>query len=225
MHYTALVEVWPDESMAFFRELPGCLSSALTYEEAITTAPAAIAAHLQWLKANGLLEKMDNEIALVVGETIEVSDGQKGPRFEADQPPPADDEIDNALNVAAMARVDLLQVYESLPEHDRDRSPRPGEWSINEHMWHIVEAEAWYISRLTEHPGANPANSLPSDVSKALLEIAMDSEQALRELTATQRERVYLHEDEEWTAAKVLRRLVGHLREHYPWIEAIAREL
>ena len=52
MRFYALVEDWPGESKAYFRELPGCLSSAPTYEEAVKTAPVAILTFLKWLKKN-----------------------------------------------------------------------------------------------------------------------------------------------------------------------------
>jgi hypothetical protein len=53
----------------------------------------------------------------------------------------------------------------------------------------------------------------------------MDDELILRGLTPEVRERVYTHEGEDWTAAKVLRRMTSHLREHYPWMVEIAREV
>jgi DNA-directed RNA polymerase specialized sigma24 family protein len=59
----------------------------------------------------------------------------------------------------------------------------------------------------------------------ALFDNAMDVELILRELTPEQRERVFLHDGEEWTAAKVLRRMSEHLREHYPWMREIAKRM
>ncbi len=225
MQYQALVEEWPGECMAYFRELPGCLSAAPTCEEAIAAAPAAITAHLRWLKSNGLLDQVDRGIEVVVRERIAIGSEQKGPLFEADLAAPTDEEIDNALNVAAVARTDLIELYESVPHELRERSPRPGGWSMSEHMWHIIEAELWYISRLSDNAQVKTRADLPNDVSRALFDVAMDSELALRGLVPEQRERVFSHEGEEWTAAKVIRRLVGHLREHYPWIERISQEL
>jgi hypothetical protein len=53
----------------------------------------------------------------------------------------------------------------------------------------------------------------------------MDYELFLRGLSPEDRVRVFTHEDEEWTAAKVLRRMTAHLREHYPWMVEIARDV
>src|SRR5260221_12119952 len=104
MRYYALVEDWPGESMVYFRELPGCFSSAPTYEEAVKAAFAAIASYLSWLKKNDLsiIENVedDGKIELVVKERLAAPDMQVGPRFEADLAPPYDRESDKVLHVA-----------------------------------------------------------------------------------------------------------------------------
>jgi predicted RNase H-like HicB family nuclease len=227
MQYYALVEDWPGESMVFFRELPGCFSSAPTYEDALKNAPAAISTYLSWLKKNDITTVEDDGkgIAVIVKERLAAINGQRGPRFEADLPPPDDVEIDTALIVAASARTDLLELYEGIPTRDRNRALHPDEWSLSQHLAHIVETEAWYASRLMDKPPANPGPNLQSDVSMALFDNAMDVELILRGLTPEQRERVFLHDGEEWTAAKVLRRMVEHLREHYPWMREIAKRM
>ncbi len=227
MRYFALVEDWPGESMVYLRELPGCFSSAPTYEEALKAAPAAIASYLNWLKKNELniVEENDGKIEVVVKERLSVLNGQVGPRFEADLAPPGDVEIDNALDVAAAARAELLELYDSVPHQYRNLSLSPGAWSLTQHLQHIVESEAWYISRLAEQPAATSGSALPSDLSMALFDNAMDHELFLRGLSPAERERIFLHEGEEWTAAKVLRRMTEHLREHYPWMVAIAERL
>jgi predicted RNase H-like HicB family nuclease len=227
MHFNALVEDWPGESVAYFRELPGCFSSARTYEEAVKVAPQAISDFLRWSKENDLvlIGEYDGEVDVVVTERLVAVNDQTGPLFKADLPPPGDAEIDNALNVAAVARAALLELYDEVPVKLRDRSPSPGGWSLTQHLQHIFECEGWYISRLTEHPTATSSNALPPDVAMALFENAMDDELILRGLTPELRERVFTHEGEDWTAAKVLRRMTSHLREHYPWMVEIAREI
>jgi len=90
-----------------------------------------------------------------------------------------------------------------------------------------MESETWYVSRLLEHPAEEqPGPEMDADaISLKIFENAMDYELILRELTPEQRTRVYTHDGNAWTAAKVLRRMTGHLREHYPWMQAIANEL
>ncbi|HLH63128.1 MAG TPA: DinB family protein [Ktedonobacteraceae bacterium] len=227
MQYYALVEDWPGESILFFREMPGCFSAAPTFEDALKNAPTAISAYLNWLKKNDIpiVEDDGSDISVVVKERLAAIDGNKGPRFEGDLRPPDDTEIDKALNVAAVARTELLELYEDVPEDDCERALHPGDWSLAQHMAHIVKTEAWYASRLMDNPPANPGPDLQSDIAMALFDNAMDVELLLHDLTAEQRTRVYLHDGEEWTAAKVLRRMTQHLREHYPWMREIARSL
>ena len=227
MRLYAMVEYWNVESMAYFRELPGCFSSAPTYEGVLKATPAAISSYLDWLKKNDLaiIEEDNSEFEVVVKERLTAVSGQIGPLFEADLAPPDDVEIENALNVAAAARAALLELYDSVPPEQWNRSISPDSWSITQHLHHILESEDWYISRLTEHPAATSGNTLPPDLSMALFDHAMDHELFLRGLSLAERERVLTHEGEEWTAAKVLRRMSEHLREHYPWMVAIAGEL
>ncbi len=224
MFYQALIEEWPHEYMAYFRELPGCFSSAPTFEEAVAAAPSAIASYLRWLKTNGLLDEIDSQVEVIVTERLAAKDGQFGPKFEADLIPLNDEEIDKALNIAAAARTDLLEVYEGIPAEARELALDAGGWSVNEHMRHIIETERWYVSHLQDQSQVKPFSNLSTDLSTALFDVALDTEFALRDLSEEQGSRVYTHEGEEWTAAKVLRRLVEHLREHYPWIKQLGSQ-
>jgi DinB superfamily len=223
MQFYALIEEWPGECMAFFRELPGCYCSAPTYQEMVEALPGCVADYFRWLKSNGItvLEEFDGIIEIAEKERIAVKDGEKGPRFEADLPPPDDKEIDNALNVAAAARAAILELYELLSPEQQHRQPSPGSWSMTGHLQHLYEAEAWYVSRLEEHPDDD--FPIPADLAMALFDKAMDYELLLRALTPEQRQRLFTNESEEWTAAKVLRRMTEHLREHYPWMEEVAK--
>src|SRR5947209_3825577 len=102
----------------------------------------------------------------------------------------------------------------------------PDSWSLTEHMQHLLESEAWYVSRLSEHPIEPASDSAPADLAMKFFDNAMDYELALRALTPEQRQRVYYAPNGgKWTAAKVLRRMTVHLREHYSWMEEIVKEI
>ena len=225
MHYFALVEDWPRESTVFFRELPGCFVSAQTFEEAMQAASTAIAEYFRWLKKNEIVLEHDNEVVVTLKERLAAVDGQKGPRFEADLASPGDEELDIALNIAAAARAELLELYESVPVEKRNVSFSPDTWSLMQHLQHILEAERWYVSRLQDFSPTDLGTDLPTDLEMALFDNAMDAELFLRGLSLEERGRVFVHEGEEWTTGKVLRRMVEHLREHYPWMVAIKKEL
>ena len=225
MQFFAIIAEWPDENVAYFRELPGCFCSAPTYEEVMQIAPGAIAEYLKWTKANGIvvIEEFDGSIDVVEREHMLVGEDEQDPRFVADLPPPDDAEIDLALNVAAAARAAILELYEQVPQEKRDRRLMPDSWSLSEHLEHLIESEAWYVSRLQEQP----AEDFPvaGDLEMAFFDRAMDYELYLRDLPSDQRQRIFTHQGEEWTAAKVLRRMTGHLRVHYPWMAEIAQAL
>ena len=226
MRFNALIEEWSGESMAYFRELPGCYCSAPTDQALLTTIPGAIADYLKWVKASDIivLDEFDGQIEFVVAEHIK-AEHDIGPRFEADLAPPDDSEIDIALNVAAAARASLLELYEQVSPAQQMHRLSPESWSLTEHMRHLLESEEWYVSRLSEHPIEPASDTSPADITMTFFDNAMDYELALRALTPEQRQHIYTHNSEQWTAAKVLRRMTEHLREHYPWMAEIVKAL
>lgn len=228
MQFYALVEEWPHESMVFFRELPGCFSSAGTATEALHNAPEVIANYFRWLKANEivLVEEEVTPIRVVLKEQL-AAEGNAGPCFEADRAAPTDLEIDNALNVAATARALIIEFMSEVPSTLHDTVPTQGGWSLTQHLRHLMESEIWYVERLLEHPPEEqPETPMSADeVSMKMFENAMDNEVLLRDLTPAQRNQAFIHSGETWTAAKVLRRMAQHLREHYPWMQEIGQQL
>ena len=229
MQFYALVEEWPHESMVYFRELPGCFSTAPTTAEALRNAPETIERYFRWLKENEivLVEGEIKPISVVVKEQIASADGNTGPCFEADRAAPDDLEIDNALNVAATARALIIEFMAEMPTALHNVTPPQDGWSLTQHLSHLMESEVWYVERLQEHPPAEQDTSSMSadEISMKMFENAMDNETLLRDLPEAQRSQVLVHNGETWTAAKVLRRMTGHLREHYPWMQEIARRL
>ena len=230
MQFNALIEEWPGEAMAYFRELPGCYCSTPTYEALLNNIPTSIADYLKWLKANDItvLDEFDGQVEVAIKERLVAENGKSGPLFEADLAPPDENEIDTALNVAAAGRAALLELYEQASPAQQMHRLSPDSWSLTEHMQHLLESEAWYLSRLSEHPTepASESDIAPADLTMKFFDNAMDYELALRALTPEQLQRVYTSPNgEQWTAAKVLRRMTEHLREHYPWMEEIVNNL
>ena len=227
MQFNMLIEEWPAECMAYCRALPGLYCSRPACEEMLQALPGAIADYLKWLKANDItvLDDYDGKIEVVVSEHIVAENDNIGPLFQADLAPPDDIEIDKALNVAAAVRAALLELYENVSPEQQKRRPSPQSWSLSEHMQHLLEAEGWYISRLNEHPGEPANDAIPADLTMAFFDNAMDYELLLRALTPDQRQQIHTHNGEQWTSAKVLRRMTEHLREHYPWMAEIVSKL
>jgi predicted RNase H-like HicB family nuclease len=224
MDVYALVEEWPHESLVSFRELPGCLSTAPTAEEAIQKAPEVITDYLYWLKQNKIyfLEEEITPINVVVKERVRAD--RVGPRFEAELIAPTDREMSNALTVAATARALLAELYNEVRPAQRSCAFTPGEWSLTDHLEHLLQAEAHYVGCLSDQPSETMRPVPEAELSTKLIENGRTYETFLRGLTAEQRARVYIQGEAEWTAAKVLRRMTEHVRDHYPWMQTIVRQ-
>ncbi|HEU0001418.1 MAG TPA: hypothetical protein VFQ36_10990 [Ktedonobacteraceae bacterium] len=223
----ALIEEWsdPDESIVFFRELPGCFVSTPTTHEAVQQAPGAIVEYIRWLQQHRIffLEEDVSSITIVVKEILRAE--SVGPRFASDLPAPTDQEINHALQVAAIARELLAHLFSEVAPAHRNRTLTPGEWSLTDHFEHILKADAHYVGCLSNQM---PEALLPvpePELATKLIENGRTYETILRGLTPTQRTRIYLHGEAEWTTAKTLRRMTKHLREHYPWMQEIASQL
>ncbi|GHO46526.1 type II toxin-antitoxin system HicB family antitoxin [Ktedonospora formicarum] len=225
MEYYALVEEWKSESMVLFRELPGCLTTAPTYEEALQKAPAAIAEYLLWLKQHDLpLPQGDIEdIKVVVRERIQAKN--VGPRFESDLPAPTDEEIEKVFQVANTARTQLVKLYESVAPDLRSKSPGPGEWSLSEHLRHLIECEAYYVMCLNEKEPPTTPDVADTVLVHTFLENGANYERLLCGFTEEQRSHIYIQGGGEWTMAKTFRRMTEHLREHYPWMQDITQRV
>ncbi|GCE06870.1 DinB family protein [Dictyobacter aurantiacus] len=225
MEFYALIEEWPGECIISFRTLPGCFSKASAPQQAIQQAPQVVADYLRWLKKNDIFF-FEDEITSVNVMPKEYLRGVKaGVLFEADRPAPTDQEIDNALNVAATARAQLIDLYDAAPLEQRGVTLAPGTWSLTQQLQHVRHLESYYIACLNEQLPPPPPPVDEADLLRTFVENAMDYETLLRQLTPEQRARVYVHNGEEWTAAKVLRRMTQHLREHYPAMQELARQL
>jgi hypothetical protein len=227
MDFYALIEELsdPDESIVFFRELPGCFVSTPTTREALQKAPGAIADYVRWLKQEKIffLEEDVPSINVVVKEILRAQ--SVGPRFESDLPAPTDLEIDNALRVAATARAMLAHLYNEVLPAQRSCAVTSGEWSLTDHLEHILKAEAHYVECLSDQL---PEALLPvaeTELTLKLMKNGRNYETFLHGLTPSQRTRLHIHGQAEWTAAKTLRRMTKHLREHYPWMQEIASQL
>ena len=217
MDFYGLVEEWSDESFVVFRELPGCFSTSPTTEEAIQKAPEAIVEYLRCLKQNDItiLEEEIDSINVVVKERLQGTNNGP-PRFEADLLAPTDREIDNALNVAATARAQIIELYDEVLPAYRNTALKPDEWSLTQHLQHILVAEAKYISRLSDQSQVTILEVAEADLTLKIFENAMDYEIFLRNLTPEQRVRVYHHGEAEYTAAKALRACASICENTFP---------
>lgn len=223
MTYYALVEEWPEGWRAYFRELPGCIALGSAQEDLSRRLRPAVIDHLKWLAQWGLTGPVPADLEVVVGErlpALELADDVAGPVFQADLTPPSSVELEETLRIASLARAALLSAYNNIPIDSKETPPAPGEWSAAEHIRHVAESEIWYVSALERGEGGTQVE-LPPDPVAALEVSAAHVEAVLRGLPEEAHSTVYDRDGAQWTSAKVLRRMVGHLREHYPTITTL----
>jgi len=210
--YRLNLEVGEDGScMAHVAELPGCIAIGGTREEAVERAREAVEGYVDWLRSRGeAVEKGPVEVE--VAQEVRVdgrfpgSPGDQVARFESDAGEATAAEVERALRWLGWSRGDLEALFEGVPYEELDWSP-PGEsWTLRAILTHVASAEAWYLRHL--EPEA--LRQLPS----ALIATRRWAERRLREMTEEERSALRVHEGEEWTARKVLRRFLEHEREH-----------
>ena len=141
--------------------LPGCVVRAPSRAEALERLPAAVDAHLAWLRRHG-------EPVPPIGEpfTFEIAGEYPGGPFDPgdtaallppDLEPLTLDEMEGYFRLMAHARADLLALTQHLPDDLLDWQPTPESFSIRRILRHVGNAEEWYVSRLV------PPDSLPPE--------------------------------------------------------------
>jgi predicted RNase H-like HicB family nuclease len=221
--FRALIEQWGRETLVFFDGWPGCFVSAATLEEAMAAAPAAVTDHLAWLTVHGL-GPFDTVARVEIAEHLRPQPGARGLRFDADQMPPSDEDLERALKIGALACAELIDHFERAGPQRRDQAVAPGAHEIAkspaDQLRHLAELDLVYAATLSDRRPA--AVELPSDPTEALRTSHRHVAARLRALPASLRSRRFVHDGEEWTAAKVVRRRTGHLFEHYPPFRSLA---
>jgi predicted RNase H-like HicB family nuclease len=221
--FRALIEQWGRETLVFFDGWPGCFVSAATPEEAMAAAPAAVAEHLAWLTARGL-GPFGTAARVEVAEHLRPQPGARGLRFSADLVPPSDEDLERALKIGALACAELIDRFERAGPQRRDGAVGPGAHELAkspaDQLRHLAELDVVYAATLSDRRPA--AVELPPDPAEALKTSDRHVAATLRALPASLRSRRFVHDGEEWTAAKVLRRRTGHLFEHYPPFRSLA---
>ena len=218
MALRALIEVWSGEAGIYIHELPGVYAAGSTTDDALLLLPDVVEQHLAWLASHGF-DVGTAPVEIAIAEVLPAVDGRRGPLFDADREPATSRSIEQALQVARLARRDLIDVYRAVSEVRRSQASAPGTWSMAEHLLHVAEMERFYLNCLPWGPDA----LLPADPVRALQSSAQLADSTLHAVRDEQRDAVYPSNGEQWTLAKVLRRMTGHLREHLPWLREIAR--
>jgi predicted RNase H-like HicB family nuclease/uncharacterized damage-inducible protein DinB len=179
--------------------LPGASARGKTVEEAKENIRVAVEEYLSLLRDVGEpVPKASEEVRL---EFEEVNTTTFLTDYDAIHP----NEMETLFRWMAVSRQELMDLVKNLPEdafqwkHDDDAP------TIRDILCHMAEADLWYTDRLKQWPEA-PLFRLAATRGVAL--------ERLRALTDKERARVTIHEGEEWTPRKVVRRMLEHEREH-----------
>jgi len=213
-----LVEEWSEEFGGFVHEMPGLYAGAATYELLLEKLPSTVESHLAWLASHGFNVGDEGPIEMEIAESLAAIDGRFGPLFQMDREAVTSERIEETIAIAALARRDLIDLFRSVSAVRRSATSSDDSWTMTQHLQHIASTEVFYIDRLA----GDSAIVLPADPVRALQSSGRHVEAVLRGLDSGGRSMLVERNGEEWTAGKVLRRMTGHLREHFPWMQALA---
>jgi predicted RNase H-like HicB family nuclease len=219
MRFVVYVEVEEDGSaMAHVPSLPGCISTGLNEEIALSRLPQAITDYLGWLKAHGervpdQVEPIELEVGGISGDTGTGHPGDADATFPPDRTPMTEQEVAALLRLLNYSRQELIQTVAGLPNEVMNWKPGSGDsgevWDIDDILEHIASSEQFYISRLSTN-----VMTMLDETRKAAVE-------RLAALDDTGRSQIVEHAGDLWTARKIFRRMLEHEREHIRHIESI----
>jgi predicted RNase H-like HicB family nuclease/uncharacterized damage-inducible protein DinB len=179
--------------------LPGASARGVTIQQAKENVRAAVEEYLSLLRDVGeQVPKASEDIHL---EFEEVDTTTFLTDYDALRP----NEMETLFRWMAVSRQELMDLAKSLPEDAFEWKADDDTPGIRDILCHMAESDLWYTDRLRQWPEA-PLFRLAATRGVAL--------ERLRALSDADRARVTVHEGEEWTPRKVVRRMLEHEREH-----------
>ena len=213
-------------SLAWVLDHPGCFAYGKDGTEAILRVPQALITYREWIgektNASWLSDLEDFDIALV--EVFECYNNLLGDRqieinacFQDDARPFSAVEIEQASLLLTWSRDDLEQLISPLTRQQREQK-FPGErWSIDGVVRHVANANWWYLDRLElAAVSRDQLSNNPVERLNQVHALMMNSLPALKN-----RSEILEVEGETWSARKVLRRALWHIRDHHFHIERL----
>ncbi len=210
-------DIEPNHWVAFVFDHPGCFSSAATQEEAIANAPARIVEYFEWLANYDCTAPTRNAaIEVKVEEVFHAYPSADDPSyivnalFEGDCKPLTRPEIDTGLAIYGYAAHDIKALIEKIPATHLNRSLASDDKnSIAKILDHVAWAEYWYFARLNL---AFPRNEMSGD---ALMKLDLVRKQTQAQMPNLVGYALIVDKiGEKWSARKVLRRTLWHIRDH-----------
>jgi uncharacterized damage-inducible protein DinB len=219
----AIENNYENRSLAWVLDYPGCFAYGANETEALVRIPQALIAFKSWLEGyttdSWLQDLADFDIRLVEVYTCHLLNDQYEPAaagmevnswFHNDWLPLNEEEIRKGLSVIGWAHQDLYELTAALTPEQLDRA-YPGErWSIREILFHVANAELYYLDRLGLTSYGK--HDLPADVYQSLQFTLSQTLAALPKLSGKTDVRGL--EGEFWSPRKLLRRACWHALDH-----------
>ena len=206
-------------------DLPGCRAVGPSVDEAKALLPVVVAEHLSWLRGHG--EKITDDADFDYVEDVDLR-GEFV--FKADKAPISADELETAVRHIAYAQRDLVMIAKPLPDAVREWKPPassvkidaifPDVRTMNDMLAHLAVVESnYYLGGLRD----GEVQAVSTDAPDAF-DLEQSTATRLRELDEDVLSgRVYTRTtprgESNWSARKVIRRIVAHKRFHTREIE------
>lgn len=188
-----------DGPVAHVPSLPGASARGKTIEEAKANIRGAIEDYLRLLRGVG-------EPVARVGEGISLEfEEVDGTTFPTDYTELYPNEMEALLRWMAVSHQELVDLVKDLPEEQLMLKSGEDKRSIKDIIYHLADAEIWYTDRLKQLPEA-PLYRLAAARGVAL--------ERLRTVVGSEKSGTTVHDDEDWTPRKIIRRMMEHEREH-----------
>lgn len=204
---------------AWLLDLPGCFTWRSTRAKVLAAAPDAARAHLAWLARHGERIELptDGPIEVVEERPGSVADGyERKTCFDAERRAVTRTELDTVRRRLGWARDDLLAL---LPALATEPGPTLGpdgrqERELEAVARHLAGTEVWLGSRLdpdARYDGPGPDAPLVEQLAGTRAWVLDELERVFERDPALARTD---GKGEDWTLAKVLRRIAGHSLDH-----------
>lgn len=226
MKYRVAIAKRPDGSAdAWVAELPGCRAAAGSLRDALDLLPVVAGEHLAWLAGHG--EPVD-PAAPFDYEIVEETEARGEFTFGVEREAMSRDEMETAIRHAGYAHADLMMRLRGLPDVVLDWVPPassvkidqifPDVRSIRMMLEHLTVVQAnYYIGSLSESPAEPQSPTLAGLHESSAKRLRALSDETLGKLYVRTNARTGA--EMQWTARKVMKRIISHTRFHTKEIE------
>jgi len=222
-HRVSIVKRADGSADAWVVDLPGCRAAAGRLSDALALLPVVVGDHLAWLAGHG--EPVEPGAAFEY-EVTDETERRGDIALESDREPMSRAELNRAIDHAGYAHSDLVARLENLPDVVLDWVPPasavkidqifPDVRSMRDMLAHLTTVETnYYVGSLSDEA--------PHAVLPTLPELHELTAKRLHALPEESLGRVFTRTgprgETEWTARKVMRRIISHKRFHTREIE------